>query len=370
MQPSTRYMELVNRHFGGMKEAAFHHFFYWNNPFKLKHWTMNVVELLMIAGAVMGLFHAHAMYTQFSDPTYLGVWFASVIFIFVLEVPYYFPQLLGKEKSRVLFIHNEFTCGMVFNQTPLYIVALYPAMHYLAYVFAREAGLFEGTWGVLYGAVGAAFIHHIFYQIFDQLGPQFGWWLWDYEGPGGSVRLKSVPLYSIFNYSFLGTFSFVLLAHGTLGWYVQSTSGSQGEAWSVWVLAGLTLLVGTLCTPFYALVNRVHWFFCTVGGRSHRRIKITDYGVLLAAAALTCVGFWCNTTDSIVVYSASLGFTSYAPLYGVIYLVTFAWMWFVALREFPHVEDGLTRRGTPIGSVPYTVACFCACLYIVLMSAK
>ena len=61
---NDRYHELTEQHFGGMNEAALDQFFYANNPLALKHWTMNVVEALMIAGAVWGLLHACLLYTS------------------------------------------------------------------------------------------------------------------------------------------------------------------------------------------------------------------------------------------------------------------------------------------------------------------
>ena len=36
----------------------------------------------------------------------------------------------------------------------------------------------SGKYGVLLGAVCVGFVHHAFYEIFDQLGPQLRWWEW------------------------------------------------------------------------------------------------------------------------------------------------------------------------------------------------
>ncbi len=41
-----------------------------------------------------------------------------------------------------------------------------------------------------------------------------------------------------------------------------------------------------------------------------------------------------------------------------VYLVSFAGLWLYALPEYLDADNGLTGRGTPIGSLPYALGCF------------
>src|SRR5262245_18210616 len=124
---SEDYVRLANEKMGGFNDSAVDSLVYWNNPFALKHWTMNVVEVLLIVGAVMAFLHARQVWRQRADPTNLSLFWASIVYLYVTEVPLYFPHLLGLDVGLV-FMHNEFSAGILFNQTPLYIIALYLAL--------------------------------------------------------------------------------------------------------------------------------------------------------------------------------------------------------------------------------------------------
>ncbi len=113
------------------------------NPFALSNWTLPVLELMMVAGAVLALLWAIRRLRRDGDPTNLALWFATVIYLFVIEIPLYFPNIFGVEDSLgVVFAHNAFTVQFLFERLPLYIVALYPAVITLAYEIVRVA------WGV------------------------------------------------------------------------------------------------------------------------------------------------------------------------------------------------------------------------------
>ncbi|TGD70409.1 hypothetical protein E4634_21100, partial [Mangrovimicrobium sediminis] len=154
---SEEYLELARRGAGGVNEAALETLVYWNNPLAL-------------------------------------------VYLLVTEVPLYFPHLLGLDIGLV-FMHNEFSAGILYNQTPLYIVALYPALIYPCYVLARDSGLFERRFGLLSGAVCVGFAHHCFYEVFDNFGPQYAWWVWNFDNPLVSLRLAAVPFASIVVFS-------------------------------------------------------------------------------------------------------------------------------------------------------------------------
>ena len=91
----------------------------------------------------------------------------------------------------------------LFERLPLYIVALYPAVTMLAFEIVRVLGVFRDR-GILLGAICVGFVHHCFYEVFDQLGPQLRWWAWNTDNPLNHPLLSSVPMTSVFIFATLG----------------------------------------------------------------------------------------------------------------------------------------------------------------------
>ena len=125
----------------------------------------------MVAGAVFALWWAIRRLRRDGDPTNLALWFATVIYLFVIEIPLYFPDIFGSRiRSALCSRTTSFTVQFLFERLPLYIVALYPAVVTLAYEIVRSLGVFRDR-GVMVGAICVGFVHHCFYEVFDQLGP-------------------------------------------------------------------------------------------------------------------------------------------------------------------------------------------------------
>ena len=84
----------------------------------------------------------------------------------------------------------------MWDRLPLYIIACYPAFATLAYESVRVLGIFKRS--ALAGAVAVAFVCQVFYEIFDQLGPQLKWWAWnDANTDVNHPALASVPMNSM-----------------------------------------------------------------------------------------------------------------------------------------------------------------------------
>ncbi|MGW6932695.1 hypothetical protein ACWGE0_21750 [Lentzea sp. NPDC054927] len=170
-------------------------------PWDLAHWTMPILEVLVIAGAVFALVHAIRR-KRAGDSTNLALWWASLVYLFVVEPPLYFPEWFGLDDIYgFIFAHNQFTVQFMWDRLPLYIVAFYPMISQLAYEVVRSLGIFRQR-GALAGAVAVAFVCQVFYEVFDHIGPQLKWWAWN---PGnaivnqpamGSVPLKSALLFA------------------------------------------------------------------------------------------------------------------------------------------------------------------------------
>jgi len=166
------------------------------NPADLANWTLPILELTIIAGAVFALVHA-VRRKRAGDPTNLALWWASLVYLFVVEPPLYFPEWFGLQKSAgVVFVHNVFTVQFMFDRLPLYIVAIYPALSALAYEIVRSLGVFQRR-GPLLGGVCVALVYQAFYEVFDQLGPQLKWWAWNLDNVSNHPLFASVPMNSI-----------------------------------------------------------------------------------------------------------------------------------------------------------------------------
>lgn len=170
-------------------------------PWELTHWTMPLLELLVIAGAVFALVHAIRR-RRAGDPINLALWWASLVYLFVIEPPLYFPEWFGLDDIYgFIFAHNRFTVQFMWDRLPLYIVAFYPMISQLAYEVVRSLGIFRQR-GALAGAVAVAFVCQVFYEVFDHIGPQLKWWAWNPDNvivnqPAmGSVPLKSALLFA------------------------------------------------------------------------------------------------------------------------------------------------------------------------------
>ncbi|MEO9970131.1 MAG: hypothetical protein ABJG15_09970 [Hyphomonadaceae bacterium] len=363
---NDRYRELSDTHFGGMNEAAMEQFFYANNPLALKHWTMNVVETLMIVGAVWGLVHAWRALKQRGEPMGMCIWWASIIFLFVVEVPVYFPELFGRTNNQVFFIHNEFSLGLLFNMTPLYIMALYPALSYPAYLLVKQLGIFEQRGGVILGAVAGAFVFLPFYQIFDHFGPQFGWWLWDRENPYLELGLASVPFGSIVGYSLSGPLSLFLLTGLIIAPFVRRRKAAA-VGWRIRdgvLLTLLTVIVGVLtplCIPF---VYPPAYYAALTSAPDAGVLAALYWGIILLVGAVGIWQFARGRTREAELSAGEAGAFRYGRTFFAVYLAVFAALWLYALPEYLAADAGLTARATPIGSIGFVAVCFAVCGFI------
>lgn len=361
---SDEYLQLANEKAGGVNEAALDSLVYWNNPLHLKHWTMNIIELLMIFGAIAAFIHAWQVYKRQGNPANLCLWFACIVYLLVCEVPLYFPHLLGLDIGLV-FMHNEFTTGILYNQTPLYIVALYPALIYPSYLLIENSGIFHRKYGLLLGAICVGFIHHLFYEIFDNFGPQYIWWVWNFDNPLIAVTYKSVPMASMVVFALtppmVATILFRLLVVRYIGRRQAVKASVSGAA----VLVLLTLLLGILIP----VINGILPTAAISGLGLSESMALALYFAVIALAGVICI-----TTLARHSISVESNLWRYPCNYLLLFLGVHAFLWLVALPEYFAAVEGITAMGTPVGSLPYVIGCFVLavyCLYrLTTVSAK
>lgn len=302
------------------------------NPSTLSNWTLPVLELMMVTGAVLALVHAVRRLRREGDPTNLALWFATVVYLFVIEIPLYFPNVFGiQDQLGVVFAHNVFTVQFLFDRLPLYIVALYPAVVSLAFEIVRGLGVFRDR-GVVIGAICVGFVHHCFYEVFDQLGPQRHWWAWNGANPINHPMLASVPMTSMFIFAALGPIVVTVLVLRLVG-----TGRSR--------LALRTLLAGVLVPVGIAVLSIPTSLF---GGRHpHTAAQAVIFSTELAAiAAIALPVLIRQSRQEALVHNA------FVRAFGTMYLAVLAALW-------------VTSHGTPKAGIAYAAGCFVIAAWLV-----
>jgi hypothetical protein len=316
------------------------------DPFGLTNWTLPVLEALIVTCAVLALVHAIRRYRRHADPTVLAIWLATVVYLAVIEPPVYFPNLA--DQNTVVFAHNVFTVEFLWDRLPLYIVALYPALTVLAYEIVRALGAFTAR-GVLAGSVAVMFAHQCLYEVFDQLGPQRSWWIWNPQAAANHPSVAAVPLNSIFLFATLGpgiiTFTVLAIArrHGGAG------LSSPGRLAGGIVAAGVAAPVGVVLGGIPARIAGAD-----TGAQAVVLVTLT--AIPLAIGAWTLAAAWRGRRARPAPALTPVMWAS-----GALFATVLAALWASSLPEYVSAVDGVTSAGTRTGSLPYAATCLVLC---------
>ncbi|ACC41251.1 hypothetical protein NJB18091_52130 [Mycobacterium marinum] len=323
------------------------------NPFSLANWTLPVLEVTMIAGAVLTLVYAIVRLRRHNDPTNLVLWLGAISYLVIIEPPLYFPAAFGiSSHVDTMFAHNVFTVDFLWGRLPLYIVAVYPTMATVAYEIVRMLGVFR-RYGALVGAVCVGFVHHAFYEIFDQLGPQLRWWEWTLDNPMNRPFFDSVPLPSVVVFAALWPMSLALFVQLFVGRHVDEgkTFSAVQLLWRT-IAVGVLASIGTAVLPLPATIAAALSHSTTVVG--------FIYGAELALATVIALVVMSNQWRGLRRGDVP-GVLQYAnPLilgYAAAYLAVMTILWATSLPAYFAAVDGVTPNGDPIGSLWYTIAC-------------
>ena len=360
-ETALTFTQLVER-LGGFTPQNIESWVFVKSPFTLSHWTMNVVEVLLIVGALWGLRHSVVRFKA-GEPVYLGFWLASVIFMLALEIPVYFPEKLGAPDNALFFIHNEFSVQFFFGRAPLYILALYPAIMYASFALVRQAGLFDQRWGALMGALGVGVVHHVFYEIFDHFGPQYGWWTWNY--PNFTSSLASVPVSSMVGFAFVGPIALTLATQLLVPKSVVADNSDAKDASPR--LRGFalgTLLAGLLTPVIFVLLTLNTWFNLLGIDLTPRSEMVASVAIVGMALLLTVGQLLRLTTFS------SRGLWAYSKAYLALFLCVFTGLWLYALPDYFSAFEGITAHGYPVGSLPYVLGCSGLAIFFLLRERR
>ncbi|MFB4298782.1 hypothetical protein [Actinomadura sp. NTSP31] len=329
------------------------------NPFDLANGTMPVLELLVVGGAVFAFVHAWRRWRRDGDPVNISLWFASVVYLAVIEPPLYFPGWFGLEKQvGFIFSHNVFTVQFMYDRLPLYIVAFYPAISQLAYELVRALGVFARR-GPLAGSAAVAFACQVFYEIFDQLGPQLKWWAWN---PANKMinqpALASVPMNSML--------LFASVSFGAMTYLVvRLVGGGPGRGpLAGWNVAWRTVVAGAV-TPLAMIVASAP--SGAFRGDDQVGIQRAVLAVELAAVWIAGLYLFADALRAARAGKAARVESSlFARTYPATYLGVLVVLWLTALPAYFASTGGVTEQGTPIGSLWYSALCAVAAAGLVL----
>ena len=169
-----------------------------HNPFDLANGTMPMLELVIIAGAVWALVHA-VRRLRAGDPINLAIWCASADLPVRHRAAAVLPGVVRPGRAVRLHLRPQHLHRAVH-------VGPAAALHH------RDLPGAESSWstrwsgcsgcsshrGALVGSILVAFVCQVFYEIFDQLGPQLKWWGWnDANTDVNHPALASVPMNSM-----------------------------------------------------------------------------------------------------------------------------------------------------------------------------
>jgi len=323
------------------------------NPFALENWTLPVLELTVIIGAVLALAYAIRRLRRDNDPTNIVLWFGAIAYSLIIEPPLYFPGAFGiADHVDTMFAHNVFSVDFLWGRLPLYIIAIYPMMATVAFEIVRSLGVFR-RYGTLIGAACVGFVHHCFYEIFDHLGPQLRWWEWTLDHPMNQPFFASVPLPSVVVFAALWPMSLALCVQFFIGRHVDNGRQFSGGQ-IIWrtVLIGVLASIGTAVLPLPATAAGAITGSTTVAG--------VVYALELVLVALVAVpvliGQWRRQrgTDPILPAYSNMPIFRYAWAY----LTVMALLWATALPAYLAATNGRTADGDPTGSLWYTAICF------------
>jgi hypothetical protein len=331
------------------------------SPLGLDNWTMPVLEVVMILGALAALGHAVRRWRRTGDPTGPGLWAATVVQVLVLEPPLYFPDRFGlQDQVGLIFVHNQFSVQFLNDRLPLYIVALYPALTYLAYVLARGTGILDRENAVV-GAAVVAFVFHCLYEIFDGLGPQLHWWAWNPAAPDNSPWLASVPLTSAVMFAGASPFGLALATRLLLARRAARGRIRLGSLVLRVIAVGLSGILAMLVFAVpYGLLGEPG---AHLGARSV--LLWAEIGSL-AAVSLRALGRSGRGGRGGRIPEEERG--GYPVVAGTAYLLVLGGLWGSALPDYLAAESGRTSSGAPTGSLGYAVLCAVLAVGVIVLA--
>jgi hypothetical protein len=345
METCTAEFARLSAKMGGLDCDA-NPFFTLRNPLSLQHWTMPLIELTLVAGAIAALVHALRWRRSEGDCSNLVIWFAGVFCLLLIEPIAYFPQWFGLEQTMGLtFVHNQFSVQFLYDRLPLYIVAMYPFFSYAAWVLVQRTGIFR-RYHALVGACCVTVVFFALYEVVDMVGPQFRWWVWNENLSTSVPTLAHVPYVNLQAFSIALPFAMALV---TLFVSKQGQVGGRTVARNV-------VLVCLLVWPILFL-SSVPSLVMALGAVPVETARIVATWVMIGTAAVVTAAAFVGTYRARRDDPAEIPAGADRDYFGVVlvgaYLAVAAVCWFAALPDYLSAKDGFTDTGARTGSLPF-----------------
>ncbi len=348
METCTAEFARLSAKMGGLRCDA-NPFITLTSPFSLQHWSMPLIEVTIVAGAIACLMHALRWRRSQADSSNLVIWLASVFCLLLIEPVAYFPQWFGLEKSMgLIFVHNQFSVQFLYDRLPLYLVALYPFFSYTAWVLVQRTSIFR-RYNAFVGASCVTVLFFTLYEVVDMVGPQFRWWVWNENLSTSVPTLGHVPYVNLQAFSIALPFAMALV---TLK--VSKPGRVSGR-----ILARNVALVCLLVWPIM-LLSSLPALLMTLAGISLATARIVATWLMISGAgvvtAIAFIGAYRARRDNPATIPAGVDRDHFGLILVAAYLCVATVCWIGALPEYLSAKDGSTATGARVGSMPFAIA--------------
>ena len=326
-------------------EQATQALLFFNSPASLKDWSFIAIEWMMIIGFVLTVVHAIRHRQQFGHNGAVLTLIGALLYGLVMDIISYY--------TVENFWHGEFSVMFLYNRLPLYIALFYPTFIYHIYMTIQRYHFKPLT-----EAVSTGFFAGLAYLIFDNFGPQVGWWIWDRNDPTTWPYLSSVPLTS-YAWFFLFTGSFAYLAR-KFCWDWPAAGKSKGAIYTgVATIPVTTILLGSvLFIPYNIFAKNMEpW-------------NMTPWEANLEiAAAIHAISFFIAGLVFLFSYRRPDPRDKLLMVFPLMWIVGHLFM-YVAKFDlyFTVTPQGMTSEGLAIGNLIAAIVAIIASTAIVLVS--
>lgn len=309
---------------------------YFNNPFQLKNWTFNVVETTVFLGAALAFLHSIREYKKRGNKAPFFLWISCLFYgIFLEIVVYNFVDNFWHGEFSIMFYHNRF---------PLYIVLIYPSLIYHVFMTIERFKIYLLPYGRIIEAIIIGWASQMMYLLYDNIGPQMHWWIWN---PGDVTLLplwEAVPATS-YHWIYGFTIGFAWLARVMIWDNAIKWKNSNWKFWASAVfIAVVTNIIGSLIFgPYNYLAYGYKAFDVDIP------YGMQEYGwaSFLLAVYLFAGAYLYFLTPKVHPKKPDLQLMIFPVLWVSIYIGLYAH----SFSELYSIKpDGITSYGTPIGN--------------------
>ncbi len=309
---------------------------WFNNPLELKNWTFNVVETTVFLGAALAFLHSVREYKKRGNKAPFFMWMACLAYgIFLEIVVYNFVDNFWHGEFSVMFYHNRF---------PLYIVLIYPSLIYHVFMTIERFKIYLLPYGRIIEAIIVGWASQMMYLLYDNIGPQMHWWIWN---PGDVTLLplwEAVPATS-YHWIFGFTVGFawlcrVLIWDNALKW--------KDANWKMWgAVAFIAVFTNVLGSLIFGPYNFLAYGYKAFDVDIPYGLQEYGWASFLLTVYLFAGAYLYFLTPKVHPKKPDLQLMIFPVLWVSIYLALYSH----SFSELYSIKpDGITSYGTPIGN--------------------